>query len=116
MKLREGDHLGATACLQGAMIFITHSGSALMVAEKEIPVRDSAAVGVALMGVRENDKIVACCGVSSTRVKTDISVALTSGKTKAVSTKDITKGHRGLKGTKISGRDSVVTAYVADNL
>lgn len=111
IKLRAGDFLGATERLQTVMSFVTHGGSALTVDAKEIPVRDSAAVGVSLMGVRDNDKVVACCGFESKRSKGKVSLVLNSGKVKDVSTKDITKGHRGLKGTKISGRDKVVTAY-----
>ncbi len=111
IKLRDGDSLGATARLDGAMVFITNGGSALLVDAKEIPVRDTAAVGVALMGVRENDRLVACCGVNSVRSKEVIEIVVDSGKTRSVTTKDITKGHRGLKGTKIAGRDQVVSAY-----
>jgi DNA gyrase subunit A len=112
MKLREGELMAAVSPLDSQMIFVTRNGSALAVAKSEIAVRDSAAVGVALMGVREDDAVVACCGVPSLKCKATLSLALKSGKVKEVPVSEVTGGHRGLKGTKVYSRDEIITARV----
>jgi DNA gyrase subunit A len=114
MKLREGEFLAAVAPLAPMMVFITQDGSGLAIAQSEIPVRDSAAVGVSLMGVRDDDDIVACCGVSSSKMKGMLLLTLKSGKTKDVPLSEVTKGHRALKGTKVYSRDEIVGATVVE--
>lgn len=114
MKLRDGEFLAAVAPLAPMMVFLTQDGSGLAIAQSEIPVRDSAAVGVALMGVREDDTLVACCGVSSTKMKGTLMLQLKSGKTKDVPLSEVTKGHRALKGTKVYSRDEIVGATVVE--
>lgn len=114
MKLREGEYLAAVEQLAPMMVFVTQDGSGLAIAKDEIPVRDSAAVGVALMGVREDDTLVACCGTSSTKMKGTLLLALKSGKTKDVPLSEVTKGHRALKGTKVYSRDEIVGARIVE--
>ena len=114
MKLRDGEFLAAVAPLSPMMVFITQDGSCLAIPRSEIPVRDSAAVGVALMGVRDDDDIVACCGVSSPKMKGTLLLNLKSGKTKDVPLSEVTKGHRALKGTKVYSRDEIVGATVVE--
>lgn len=114
MKLRDGEFLAAVEQLAQTMIFVTSDGSALAIDKGEIPVRDSAAVGVALMGVRDNDAIVACCGVASTKLKGVLNLELKSGKVKEVSLSEVTKGHRALKGTKVYSREEIVAASVVE--
>ena len=112
MKLREGELMAAAEPLAPIVVFVTRDGSGLAIAKDEIPVRDSAAVGVSLMGVRDDDGLVACCGVQSTKMKGTLMLALKSGKTKDVPLSDVTKGHRALKGTKVYSRDEIVGAKV----
>lgn len=114
MKLRDGEFLAAVAPLSPMMVFITQDGSGLAIPQAEIPVRDSAAVGVALMGVRDDDDIVACCGVSSPKMKGTLLLSLKSGKTKDVPLSEVTKGHRALKGTKVYSREEIVGATVVE--
>ena len=114
MKLRDGEFLAAVAPLSPMMVFVTQDGSGLAIPQGEIPVRDSAAVGVALMGVRDDDTLVACCGVSSPKMKGTLLLTLKSGKTKDVPLADVTKGHRALKGTKVYSRDEIVGASVVE--
>jgi DNA gyrase subunit A len=114
MKLREGEYLAAVEQLAPMMVFLTQDGSGLAIAKDEIPVRDSAAVGVALMGVREDDALVACCGTSSTKMKGTLLLSLKSGKTKDIPLSDVTKGHRALKGTKVYSRDEIVGARIVE--
>ena len=114
MKLRDGEFLAAVAPLAPMMVFITQDGSGLAIPQSEIPVRDSAAVGVALMGVRDDDNLVACCGVASPKMKGTLLLNLKSGKTKDVPLSEVTKGHRALKGTKVYSRDEIIGATVVD--
>jgi DNA gyrase subunit A len=112
MKLREGENLAAVAPLEPVLVFVTQDGSALAIKKDEVPVRDTAAVGVALMGVRDDDTLVACCGVGSLKAKATLVLTLKSGKTKEVPLSEVTAGHRALKGTKVYSRDEIVTAEI----
>lgn len=112
MKLREGENLAAVTPLEPILVFVTQDGSALAIKRDEVPVRDTAAVGVALMGVRDDDTLVACCGVSSLKAKATLVLTLKSGKTKEVPLSEVTAGHRALKGTKVYSRDEIVTAEI----
>lgn len=115
MKLRDGEFMAAVEPLAAMMVFITQDGSGLAIDQKEIPVRDSAAVGVALMGVRGDDTLVACCGVRSTKLKGTLNLTLKSGRVKDVPLSEVTKGHRALKGTKVYSREEIVSATVVEN-
>jgi DNA gyrase subunit A len=112
MKLREGEFVGAVGALNDVMVFVTKGGSALAIKRDEIPVRDTAAVGVALMGVREDDAVVACCGIRSGRVQGIVELTLKTGKSKEVPLSEVTRGHRGLKGTKIYSREEIASAKI----
>jgi DNA gyrase subunit A len=114
MKLREGEFMAAVEPLAPMMVFITRDGSGLAISKGEIPVRDSAAVGVALMGVREDDAIVACCGVHSPKMKGTLNLTLKSGRVKDVPLSEVTKGHRALKGTKVYSREEIIAASVVE--
>jgi DNA gyrase subunit A len=114
MKLREGERMAAAEPLAPIVVFVTRDGSGLAVPRDEIPVRDSAAVGVALMGVRDDDALVACCGAQSTKMKGTLMLELKSGKTKDVPLSEVTKGHRALKGTKVYSRDEIVSARIVE--
>jgi DNA gyrase subunit A len=115
MKLRDGEFMAAVEPLAAMMVFITQGGAGLAIDQKEIPVRDSAAVGVALMGIREDDTLVACCGVRSTKMKGTLNLTLKSGRVKDVPLSEVTKGHRALKGTKVYSREEIVSATVVEN-
>jgi DNA gyrase subunit A len=114
MKLRDGEFLAAVAPLAPIVVMVTQDGSGLAIPQGDIPVRDSAAVGVCLMGVRDDDAIVACCGVSSGKMKGTLMLELKSGKTKDVPLSEVTKGHRALKGTKIYNRDEITGASIVE--
>lgn len=114
MKLRDGEFLAAVAPLAPIMVMVTQDGSGLAIPKSDIPVRDSAAVGVCLMGVRDDDALVACCGVSSGKMKGTLMLELKSGKTKDVPLSDVTKGHRSLKGTKVYNRDEITGASIVE--
>lgn len=115
MKLRDGDFMAAVEPLAPMMVFLTQDGSGLAIEQGEIPVRDSAAIGVALMGVRDADTLVAACGVQSKKMKGTLLLELKSGKVKDVPLSEVTKGHRALKGTKVYSRDEIVNATVQED-
>lgn len=114
MKLRDGEFMSAVAPIAPMMVFITKDGSGLAISQDEIPVRDSAAVGVSLIGVRDDDAVVACCGASLPKMKGTLVLSLRAGKTKEVPLSDVTKGHRALKGTKVYSRDEITAARVIE--
>jgi DNA gyrase subunit A len=107
MKLREGDELAAASPLDKEAAMFTHQGSGLVIKTSEAPERDNAVVGIALMGVREDDRLVAAICFSG---KAKFALKLDSGKTKEVESGEITAGHRGLKGTKVVSRDNIIAA------
>ncbi len=115
MKLRDGEFLAAVEPLAPMMVFLTQDGSGLAFSKDEIPVRDSAAVGVSLMSVRDKDTLVACCGVRSAKMKGTLLLNLKSGKVKDVPLSEVTKGHRALKGAKVYSRDELVGASVKED-
>lgn len=58
LKLREGDLLAAVTHLRKRLLMFTRKGSGLSIASEEVPIRESAAIGVLLMGVRDDDALV----------------------------------------------------------
>lgn len=109
IKVRSGDALAAVCPLYGPpagqIALFTANGSGLAIEAKEVPVRDSAAVGVALMGVRGDDKLV---GVIQYKGATRVKLALESGKEKEIESAEIVEGHRALKGNKVISRDRII--------
>jgi len=110
MKLREDEELAAAVSLESVLVFVTRDGSALSIKKGEVPVRDSAAVGVSLIGVRDDDAVVACVAIPSGTRGAHIELELKSGKTKDFPIAEVTAGKRGLKGTKLYSRDEIVGA------
>ncbi|MCB0331945.1 MAG: DNA topoisomerase 4 subunit A [Bdellovibrionales bacterium] len=104
MKVRDGDALVALAPLDQSLSLFTQNGSGLTIVKKEIPVRNNPAVGVILMSVREGDRIVAAY---SWKGKTRFRVHPVSGRPKEITASSITKGRRGLKGTKVLARGEI---------
>lgn len=109
MKLREGDMLACAAIFEPASdkkaALFTANGSGLVIETKEIPQRDSAAVGVSLMGVRDEDKLVAAVPFKRQCI---FNVHLSSGRSKEIQSGDLLEGRRALKGNKIGVRDEVL--------
>lgn len=114
MKVREGEGVVAVEPLAELLVFVTRDGSALAIAKAEVPVRDSAAVGVVLMGVRDDDALVACCGVRRNKLSGTLNLRLKTGKIKEVALSEVTKGHRALKGNKVYSREDIVGATVVE--
>ncbi len=104
MKLREGDTMRGVCIKKKRVLFVTQHACGLIIESSEIPERDTAAVGVNLIGVRDDDNLV---GALSFEGQKKFKVIQEGGKVKEVSSGDITSGRRGLKGTKIVPRGDV---------
>lgn len=101
MKLRAGDALAAIDRLNKNCALFTKNGSGLVIQTKDLPTRDSASIGVSLIGVRSDDQLI---GVACFSTKCVIRVVRDSGKELDLPSNKITKGKRGLKGTKVVSR------------
>ena len=98
IKVREGDALAAVSHLGDKMAFFTRQGCGLIIKGSEILEREAAAMGVNLMGVREDDALLACLPVSR---GARFTLTLESGRSKEITSADMAGGHRGLKGKKV---------------
>ncbi|RMG43881.1 MAG: DNA topoisomerase 4 subunit A [Candidatus Dadabacteria bacterium] len=104
IKLKDSDRLAAV-CITGAHVaFFTRKGSALVVGQDQIPVRNNPAVGVILMSVRQQDQIVGAASFDSPK---QFKLVLTNGKEKEVSSSELLVGRRGLKGRKVLSRGEI---------
>lgn len=101
IKLREQDFLAAVVRLDTRIAMFTQRASGLVIERKEIPVRDGPAVGVSLMGVRDDDRLI---GAVSFGGSCKIQLLLDSGKTQEIPSADMLQGHRALKGNKVIAR------------
>jgi len=71
---------------------------------KEVPGRNPGALGVSLMGVRDDDKVVAAVELGK---KGTLEVLLQSGRSKEIPAAEFVRGHRGLKGRKILSQGAI---------
>lgn len=104
MKVRPGDALASVCRVGNKLAFFTQSGSALSIARKKIPSRNNAAVGVSLMGVRDDDELIA---VVPLEAKSKILLTLSNNKIRVVKASDLPTGNRGLKGKKVVSRSQI---------
>jgi DNA gyrase subunit A len=105
IKLREGDELAAVSKLDSALAMFTKAASGLVIESKEIPVRDSAAVGVSLISVRDDDELVAAISFNK---KGKFKVIKSNGKEEEIESKDMLSGRRALKGNKVISRAEIL--------
>lgn len=106
LKLRDNDECVTVSKLDNRLAFFTKKGQALSISKKDIPVRQKAAIGVALMGLKKDDEVIASLSYSS---KAKFTIEMNAGKPKSADTSEITKGKRALKGTKIIKRGEIVS-------
>ncbi len=104
IKVREGDALAAICRNAKHFALVTASAYGLVIQAKEVPVRDSAAIGVSLIGVRSDDALVAAISFEK-----DLPLLVTTdnGSTKQISSKEIVRGRRSLKGNKVIARGGI---------
>ena len=110
IKLREGDALVAVTPKKGKLALFTRKASGLVIETKEAPVRDSAAVGVSLMGVRDDDQLLTAIAFDKSA---KFLVTSESGRDKEIPSSEILSGRRGLKGNKVvTGRELLAVKKV----
>lgn len=105
IKLREGDSLASVSHRDKLLALITTNGYGLKIPSSEIPERESAAVGVSLIGVRSDDALIAAIALAG---KAKLAVHLEDGRVKEIGDDDVVSGHRALKGNKIGVRGAVL--------
>ena len=101
MKLRADDALAAVCRRDGKIAVFTEKGCGLVISMREVPVREQAAVGVALMGVRKGDRVVSCHSFKKTA---RFVLHLVDQKSKELSSSSMLSGRRSLKGRKVISR------------
>lgn len=104
IKLRQGDALVSATALRKHVALFSRSACGLVISAKEVPLHESAAVGVSLMGVRKDDSLV---GASSFDKPLTFRITTTSDSVKEVESSEIVSGHRGLKGNKVIARGEI---------
>ena len=104
MKLREGDELVAVCKYAPKLALFTRNGSGLVIETKELPVRDSAVIGVSAISVRDDDGLASAICFSG---KANFIVHLSTGKTKDVASEEMLTGRRALKGNKVISRAEI---------
>ncbi|HMO01795.1 MAG TPA: DNA topoisomerase 4 subunit A [Oligoflexia bacterium] len=108
MKLREGDQLAAVSKFGKNIALFTKEGYALAFNSKEIPEKDSAVVGVSLIGVRDNDTLVAAYGWQEREAFLIID---DDQKKRQIEADEIVFGRRSLKGNKIIARGKIAAVF-----
>ena len=111
MKIKDGDELRCV--VKGNKVnlaMFTSDSSALSIKTKEIPLKDSPVVGITLMGIRDDDELVAAISYDK-----DESLVIKNDKDKEVliSASDIVKGKRALKGNKILSKAKLISVTLA---
>ena len=109
MSLRKGDFLITIDKMDKFICCFTRKGSALSINSSEIPTRETSAVGVKVMGVRNDDEIVQAIPFKRS---CRFNVILSNGKKKQFDSSDILHGHRSLKGTKIVSKADIVAVEI----
>ncbi|MCB0329163.1 MAG: DNA topoisomerase 4 subunit A [Bdellovibrionales bacterium] len=102
MKLREGDELRGVVHTAQEIAMFTQQGYGLVVKDKDIPVRNQPAIGVILIGVKDEDEVVAALGKTK-----KVAITPTTGKVKEVTFGSLPKGRRGLRGKKVISRAEI---------
>lgn len=111
MSIREGDELVAVDRLAKNIALITHAGYGLVIEGKEVPTRDGPAVGVQLIGVRDEDALVAMIAFDKDR---NLKIEQAGGKIKEVSSADLVRGRRALKGNKVGVKGEIEGVSLSD--
>lgn len=109
MKLRAQDELASASLVpfdSKEVCLITKCGYGLKINLSEVLAREAPAVGVQLIAVKDNDQVV---GALATSPKGEILITNSNGKTKELTIKEIVKGSRAQRGTRLSGRDEIVS-------
>ena len=104
MRLKAGDEMKIAGVLKKKVSFITRKGYALTLKKADVLERNAPAVGVNLMGVRQDDALLAGIAWDTSA---EIEVVLANSKTKVIDLKSIKSGKRSLKGNKLPVKSEV---------
>jgi len=107
MKVRDGDALVAVVPVAKKLALFTKKASGLVIDSSEAAERNAGAVGLTLLGVRDDDAVV---GVVSFDKTAKIRLTLSTGKEQEISSSELAQGHRALKGNKVVGRGDILAA------
>lgn len=116
MKLRGSDELNAASLVPfdaKEVCLITKAGYALRISIADVLAREAPAVGVQLIGVKDNDQLIAAIAILGS--KADLLLTNSQGKIKEISSKEITKGARALRGNKIISRDEIIEVKLKED-
>lgn len=106
MKVHDSDRLVAVCPAEKKLALFTQRGCGLVIDRKELPVRDSAVVGVIAMGVRDDDALIGAGSFSSSAI---FKITNGDGKATEIKSGEITSGKRALKGAKVIGRGEIAS-------
>ncbi|MCB0319686.1 MAG: hypothetical protein KDD60_02100, partial [Bdellovibrionales bacterium] len=109
MKLRDDDELRVVEPSGKEFALFTEQGFALVLKRSELPARSQPAVGVILIGVKDEDEVVS--GIAKCK---QVAVVTEADKEKTVAFETLPKGRRGLRGKKIIARSTVQNVYKKD--
>lgn len=110
MKLKDGDELRSVQPLKGKVALFTKSAYGLVVTTKEIPIRSSSALGVIVIGVRDDDEVVNALTFDR---KAKFSLQTDTGSVKEISSESMVSGRRALKGNKVIARGEIKQVKLA---
>ena len=110
MKVRDGDKLTVVTPAEKKIAMFTQRACGLVIDRKELPVRDSAVIGVIAMGVRDDDALIGAISYSSSATA---KITNSDGKVIELKSSEITAGKRALKGTKVIGRGEIASVEKA---
>jgi len=98
MNLKEGDEVVSVSLPTKEILLVTENTSSVIIETKEIPTRESAAVGVIAMSIREGDTLKFVCPIEKEK---ELTITFESGKEKTIPLKEVLHGRRALKGNKL---------------
>lgn len=109
-KVREGDEFVAVIRSSDEVMLFSAQGVAHRVALSEFPRRDGASLGVIALELKKGDVVRGATSGRATAL-----VTLGSGKERSIEWREVPKGRRGLKGTKLKGLSAIEAVRESDS-
>ncbi len=114
MKLRGDDSLAVASIVKldcREVCLVTKAAYGLRIPLKDVMPREAPAVGVQLISVKDGDSLVAAIPVSSA---TELTITTAQGKSKNISSKEVSTGSRASRGNKILARDEILEVKISE--
>lgn len=112
ISLRKDDTLAAVSPLKSKVSMFSRQAFGLTVDRKEIPVRENPAIGVIMLAVKPGDELLSAISYDG---KPSFKLSLSSGREKEVSSAEVTKGHRGLRGNKVMSGVQIESVSISES-